>query len=389
MTVVACASAALGFAGLLAAAAYAALHCIALLVWRVPRVPQPGSDLPPVTILKPLCGAEPGLYEDLRSFCRQDYPTYQIVFGIRDATDPACAVARQLALEFPSLPIVVVVDSRLHGSNCKISNLINMLAHATHDLLVMADSDACVGANYLRIVTAPLCDARVGLVTCIYRGMPTPGIWSRLGAMYINEWYVPSILLAWLFGHEGYVSGQTICIRRETLRALGGLTMLADHLADDYRLGALVRSLGLRIQLSRYVVTVEHHEPTLDSITRHEVRWMRTLRALRPNSFRWLFVTFTLPLGVAGLVLTAHASTQPALTIAARSLFAVIAILRLLVHLAPRVPARRALFADIWLLPVRDLLLCWVWLRCFFTSTVTWRGNEFNVDRDGVMHRLS
>ncbi len=389
VTVIASLATALGFACLTAAAAYSALHCIALLVWRVPRAAQPGIDLPPVTILKPLCGAEPGLYEDLRSFCRQDYPHYQIVFGIRDEADPACAVARQLALEFPSLPIAVVVDSKLHGSNCKISNLINMLAHATHDLLVMADSDACVGSNYLRVVTSPLCDARVGLVTCIYRGMPTPGIWSRLGAMYINEWYVPSILLAWLFGHQGYVSGQTICIRRETLNALGGLPMLADHLADDYRLGALVRGLGLKIQLSRYVVGVEHHEPTLDSITRHEVRWMSTLRVLKPNSFRWLFLTFTMPLGVFGLVLIAAIAAPPALTLAARTLFAVIAILRIMVHLGPRVPARASLFADLWLLPVRDLLLCWVWLRAFFTSTVTWRGNVFNVDRDGVMHRLS
>ncbi len=379
----------LGCACLLAGAAYAALNCIALLVWRVPRFTHPETELPPVTILKPLCGAEPGLYEDLRSFCRQDYPQYQIVFGIRDAADPACAVARQLALEFPALPIAVVVDSKLHGSNCKVSNLINMLAHATHDLLVMADSDACVGPNYLRAVTAPLRDAGVGLVTCIYRGTPTPGIWSRLGAMYINEWFVPSILLAWLFGHQGYVSGQTICIRRETLSALGGLPMLADQLADDYRLGALVRRLGLRIQLSHYVVAVEHHEPSLNSVTRHEVRWMRTLRVLKPNSFRWLFLTFTVPLGVLGLALIAAGSSPPALTLAARVLFAVIAILRVVMHLGPRIPARSPLFADLWLLPVRDALLFWVWLRCFFTSRVTWRGNDFNVDADGVMHRLS
>jgi ceramide glucosyltransferase len=389
MTVIGSPVAAFGMACLLAAAAYAALNCIALLVWRMPRRTHQGTVLPPVTILKPLCGAEPGLYEDLRSFCRQDYPHYQIVFGIRDEADPACAVARQLALEFPALPIDVVVDSRLHGSNCKISNLINMLAYARHDLLVMADSDACVGSNYLRIVTSPLGDARVGLVTCIYRGTPTPGIWSRLGAMYINEWYVPSILLAWLFGHEGYVSGQTICIRRETLSALGGLPMLADQLADDYRLGALVRGLGLKIQLSRYVVAVEHHEPSLNAITRHELRWMRTLRALKPNSFRWLFLTFTVPLGVLGLSLIAAVPAPPAVTLASRTLFAVIAILRVVVHLGPRVPERSSLFADLWLLPVRDVLLFWVWLRCFFTSTVTWRGNDFNVDRDGVMHRLS
>ena len=140
--------------------------------------------------------------------------------------------------------------------------------------------------DYLATVTAPLLDSGVGLVTCMYRGMPTPRIWSRLGAMYINEWYMPSVLLAWLFGHQGYVSGQTICVRRDTLQAIGGLRAVVDHLADDYRLGELVRRLGLRIVLSPYVVKGEHHEPKAGSLIRHELRWMRTLRVLRPRSFR-------------------------------------------------------------------------------------------------------
>ncbi len=200
------------------------------------------------------------------------------------------------------MPIELVINPQLHGSNCKISNLINMLPYARHDMLVMADSDAFVGPDYLASVTAPLLDRDIGLVTCIYRGMPTSGIWSRLGAMYINEWYIPSVLLAWLFGHQGYVSGQTACLRRETLQAIGGLRMLANHLADDYRLGELVRRLGLRIVLSPYVVDGEHHEPTYDSLTRHELRWMRTIRVLRPNSFRFLFVGFSLPLAASRLL---------------------------------------------------------------------------------------
>ena len=139
----------------------------------------------PVTVLKPLCGAEPGLYDHLRSFCQQDHPDYQIVFGVRDPTDPALAVVERLVAEYPSLPIDVVVNPQQHGSNCKISNLINMVARARHDVLAMADSDTFVGPDYLTIVTAPLLDHNVGLVTCIYRGVPTQGIWSRLGAMYI------------------------------------------------------------------------------------------------------------------------------------------------------------------------------------------------------------
>ena len=152
-------------------------------------------------------------------------------------------------------------------------------------MLVMADSDVFVGRDYLGVVTAPLRDRGVGLVTCLYRGVPTPGIWSRLGAMYINESYVPSVLLTWLFGYEVYVSGQTLCMRRSVLRAIGGLDVLVDQLAEDYRLGELVRGSNLKIVLSSYLLSGEHHEPDLSSMTRHELRWMRTIRVLRPRSF--------------------------------------------------------------------------------------------------------
>lgn len=344
------------------------------------------SMLLPVTVLKPLCGAEPGLYDHLRSFCQQDYRDYQIVFGVRDQADPACLVVERLAEEYPSLPIKIVINPQLHGTNCKVSNLINMLPHALHDVLVMADSDAFVGPDYLATVTAPLSDQNAGLVTCIYHGTPTHWIWSRLGAMYINDWYVPSVLLAWLFGHQGYVSGQTVCIRRDTLQAIGGLQMLANHLADDYRLGELVRGLGQWIVLSRYPIMAEHHEPSLSSVTRHDLRWMRTLRVLRPYSFRWLFLTFSLPLATAGIALASAGSSG---AVVARVLFTTTIISRLTLHFMQRLRRARPFFSDLWLVPVRDLLLCWVWCQSFFTSRVTWRGSEFDVDPGGVMRRMS
>ncbi len=173
----------IGYASLGVAMVYAVLNVAAVLVRRIPRHTRQHPDRPPATVLKPLCGAEPGLYEHLRSFCLQDYPRFEIVFGIRDHNDPARIVAQRLAADFPALSIKIVVDPRLHGGNYKISNLLNMLPHAQYDLLVMADSDACVGPDYLATVTAPLGDAKVGLVTCVYRGRPTSSIWSRLGAM--------------------------------------------------------------------------------------------------------------------------------------------------------------------------------------------------------------
>ena len=375
-----------GSAILILAAGYSVLTVVAVLAFRMRSSPNHPRSLPPVTMLKPLCGAEPGLYEHLRSFCEQDYPEFQIVFGVREAGDPACAVVKRLAAEFPSIPIELVIDPQLHGSNRKISNLINMLPYARHDVLAMADSDAFVAADYLAVVTAPLLNHDVGLVTCIYRGAPTQRVWSRLGAMYINEWYVPSVLLAWLFGHEGYVSGQTVCLRRDTLRAIGGLEPLADYLADDYRLGELVRALGLRIVLSPYVLMGEHHEPNFDSLVRHELRWMRTLRVLRPRSFRLIFFSFSLPLAVIGLLAAAADVPLPA---SLWALFGTTVGARLVLHFVYRMRDRPNPLSDLWLLPVRDVLICWVWCRSFFTSHVTWRGSEFAVGADGVMRPLS
>lgn len=377
-------AAALGLLALGSAVLYSLLNLAALAAWRLRRGPAAAAVLPPVTLLKPLCGAERGLYQNLRSFCDQDYPEFQVVFGVRDPLDPALAVARRLREEFPCRRIDIVVSPRQHGGNRKISNLVNMLEYAAHELLVMADSDAIVGRDYLRAVTAPLQDPRVGLVTCIYRDLPTRQVWSRLGAMYINEWYIPSVLLAWLFGHKGYASGQTLGIRRERLQGVGSLRAIADHLADDYKLGELVRAQGGCIVLSPYVPRTEHDERTFAELLRHEVRWMRTLKVLRPRCFRLLFLSFSLPVALAGALLLSAAAAPP---VPVRAGLLIVVLARLILHVAGRAARREEMLADLWLVPARDLLLLWVWARGFCTSRLTWRGTEFDVGADGIMRK--
>jgi ceramide glucosyltransferase len=336
---------------------------------------------------------EPGLYEHLRSFCIQDYPQYQVVFGVRDRNDAALAVVDRLLKEFPNLALDVVVDERQYGSNYKNSNVMNMMEVARYDILVIADSDAHVEPDYLGVVTAPLRASTVGLVTCIYRGVPTNTAWSRLGAMYINEWFIPSVLLAWLFGHESYASGQTLCFRRDTLQAIGGLQNIADYLADDYRLGELVRDAGLQVVLSRYEVQTQHHESTINSMIEHQLRWMRTLRLLRPASFRFIFLTFSQPLALAGILLLMLARGR-GVDAGALMLLAFTFVAQIMLYLVHRVhqPASIRQPASIWLdlllIPARDALLCWVWLRCFLTSRVTWRGSEFHLEAHGLMRRV-
>ena len=376
-----------GYASLAIAAGYSIVALTAVLTWRSyaarPR-PSPATQVP-VTILKPRCGDEPGLYEHLRSFCQQQYSQYQIVFGTLDAADPALAVVARLIEEFPQLPIEVVVNPQRHGNNNKSSNLINILAKASHPVLVISDSDISVSADYLAAVTAPLQDASIGLVTCLSHDSPTPGLWSRLGAMYVNEWYFPSVMLAWLFGHQDYASGQTLCLRGSTLEAIGGLNAFVDHLADDYQLGQLVRAQGLRILLSPYEVQAGHHEPDLAALTRHEVRWMRTLHIVRPLSFRMIFLTFSMMLALLGLVLT----TQTPWHAAAWTLFGVTAVARCGLHIVHRLHRVRPLLEDIFLVPVRDVLLCCLWCRSLFCRRVTWRGSRFDVDTAGVMRRIA
>jgi len=377
-----------GYASLVIAAGYSLVALIAALAWRsyVSRRRAAPSIQPAVTVLKPLCGAEPGLYERLRSFCQQDYAQFQVIFGALEPNDPALAVVARLIAEFPRLPIDVVANSQRHGHNNKSNNLINMLTVARHPLLLIADSDILVGPDYLATVTAPLQDERIGLVTCLSLDAPTPRLWSRLGAMYNNEWYFPSVMLAWLFGHQGYASGQTLCLRRTTLEAMGGLRAFADHLADDYRLGEKVRAQGLRILLSPYEIQAAHDEPDFASLNRHEVRWMRTLRVIKPLCLTMIFLTFSLLLAALALPLLAAAGGIHA---TGWILFGSTVVARLGLHLVYRPRSRRRWLADLFLVPVRDLLIFGVWFQSFFSRRVTWRGSEFDVDATGVMRRIA
>lgn len=365
------------------AAAYSVVTLLAVLVWHLrPRRPPNAAMLPPVTLLKPLCGAEPGLYGNLRSFCLQDYPRFQIVCGAQDPADPAIGIVHTLQREFPTLDIELIVDDAQYGSNRKVNNLINMMRGARHDILVIADSDARVRSDYLRNIAPRLLNPRIGLVTCIYRSVPAAGIWSRLGSMYINDWYMPSVLLAWLFGHRGYASGQTMAFRRDTLEAIGGFSTIANHLADDHELGQQVRRLGLRILLSPYLPETVQQEPTEGALLAHETRWMRTVRALAPAGFAFLFVSFTLAVQFVALLLL---SVDPVLSARFGVLLLVTIGARLIISCLQRVGQPLVPLSDLWLLPIRDMLLCWVWLRALRTSHVSWRGGRFEVDARGVI----
>ena len=230
----------IGIAILALGASYAVLAFIAALVWHIRSATPSSRRQPAVTVLMPLCGARPDLYARLRAFCQQTHAEYQIVFGVRELTDPALPVVERLMAEYPSLPIDVVVNPQQHGSIRKVSDLLAILARARHDVLVITDSNACVGHEYLAAVSAPLLDRDVGLVTCLDRGMPTEGICSRLSAMSVNEWFAPSVVLAWLFGYRSYVSRHSLCLRRSALQGISGRQASQNHLAVEHQLRKMV-----------------------------------------------------------------------------------------------------------------------------------------------------
>jgi ceramide glucosyltransferase len=331
-------------------------------------------DLPPVTMLKPLCGAEPETYECLRSFCDQVYPEFQVVFGISDSNDPALAVVERLQREFPQRDLGIAIDRRQHGSSRKVSNLVNMMPLARHDFLVLSDSDVRVKRDYLRKVVAPLLDGGVGIVTCAYRGCPRPDFWSLLGSLFINEWFMPSVRVAAMIGSRSFAFGATIGIRRQVLASIGGFLSIADQLADDYRLGELTRRLGLRTVLSEVVVETCVTERSFGELVRHELRWLRTIRALQPLGYGLSFITFGMPVAVLGALLTGGAA--PAV-----GLLAMTALARIMLHLSVRQRGSSPL--QFLVLPLSDVLNLGLWAWSFVTRRVHWRDDSYRVTRDG------
>jgi ceramide glucosyltransferase len=368
----------LGFAIAFASLVYI-LFAIRCLIAFKSSGDRPATELPPATLFKPVCGMDPGLLENLRAFCTQDYPLYQIIFGAARPDDPAIAIIRQIMKEFPHLDISLVIDSKVIGPNLKVSNLANMYPLARHDVLVISDSDMRPGENYLCSIVTPLLDKSVGAVTCLYQGIPaTRSVASRLACLFINEWFLPSVLVARAVRGITFCLGATMVVRRNVLEGIGGFERLASYLADDYMLGKLVSDQGYKVVLSPYVVKNIIGAYSFKSLFMHELRWARTVRNVQPAGYALSFVTYTIPLSLVYCVITSIKVIGICMLIAS-------IIVRLVMHGV----ARRTLQNDgppvPWLLPLRDLMCFMVWAASFMGHNVSWRNNKFSLQSDGHM----
>ncbi len=259
--------------------------------------------MPPVSILKPLKGTDPDIYESFRSHCLQDYPEYEIIFGVSDPDDPAVASVQQLQREFPERSIRLVVCPNKLGANVKVSNLEQMLSAARYQHLLVNDSDIRVEPDYLRRIMAPLTDERVGMVTCLYRGVPAATLGSRLESLGISTDFCAGVLVArQLEGGLRFGLGSTLAFRRADLERIGGFKSIVDFLADDYELGRRIAGLGLQVVLSD--VVVETHLPAYDlrGFLSHQLRWARGVRDSRAGGYIGLVSTYGLMWGLFALI---------------------------------------------------------------------------------------
>ena len=336
----------------------------------------------PVTILKPLHLDEPGLPEALATFLKQSYGApVQVVFGIQDPSDPAIGVVKRLIRDNPDADIELVVDARQHGTNRKVSNLVNMMRVARHDVVVISDSDISVAPDWLSKVIGALSGDRIGAVSCLYAGKVNGNGWATLAAMGTSYEFLPNVIAALSFGLAKPCFGSTIAIRRGTLDAIGGFRAFADKLADDYEIGHAVRAMGLKVAIPAFAVAHGNAERDWTDLYRHEVRWNRTTHVIDPLGHTLSFITYAVPLAVLALLLSRFSLSSEG-----------VLVLTVVSRLCLKWSTERkfSLYAGpSWALPVRDVLSFVVFLLSFFAEDVHWRGSRFAVSSSGLLRSQS
>jgi ceramide glucosyltransferase len=357
---------------------YLLAACGVLSFLRESRRKANQASLPPVSILKPLKGVDPEIWESFCSHCEQQYPEFELIFGVSDATDPACEVVHRLQAKYPDCTIKLIVCGRVLGTNVKVSNLAQMLPEASYDILLVNDSDIRVAPDYLQQVVAPLADAHVGLVTCLYRGVAGPTLGSRLESLGISTDFVPGVLSAsFLENGLHFGLGSTLAFRRSDLSAIGGFEAFLDYLGDDYELGRRIAATGKQVELCTAMVVTFLPPYTLQQFWQHQLRWSRTIRDARRWGYLGLVLTFGVPWALAGLI-AAQGATW------AWALFALTLFARVLVGVgtALAVLQDRQVLRYIFLLPLRDLLAPFVWAAGLMGNRIHWRGGDFYL-KDG------
>jgi ceramide glucosyltransferase len=343
-------------------------------------VPAPAS-FPAVTLVKPLHGDEWDLERQLASFFEQDYPgPMQLLFGVHDPSDPALKTVDALRARYPHAHVTVVADSRLHGPNRKVSNLVNMLPAVEHDVLCFADSDVTVERDFLLHVIGELQQPDVGLVTCVYRGQCQPGFWSRVSAAATDYQFMPGVITGLAIGRARPCFGQTIAMTRDMLQRIGGLTRFASHLAEDNAIGEAIRETGAKVAIPPFVIRHACPETTFSRLVSHELRWSRTIRAIDRGGHLGSALTYPLAFALLAALMSGGAEWSwplVALALVARGV---------LKRKVDRATGER--LRGLWVLPISDIVSFAIFVASFLSGRVVWRGVDLSVDGKGQLYPL-
>jgi len=337
-----------------------------------------GEFTPGVSILKPLRGGDRQMYESFRSHCLQDYPQYEIIFGVNQASDEAVAEVERLQREFPEHEIRLVIcpeTNGARGANRKVSNLVEMMKSAKYGHIVINDSDIRVARDYLRQVMAPMADARIGMVTALYRAEAGRSIASRMEAVTVATDFAGGVLCAMeLEGGLHFGLGSTLAFPRAAAEAIGGLEKLVDYLADDHELGRMIWEAGYEVVLCDTVVETYLPEYSFGAMFEHQLRWARTIRDLRKGGYIGVLLTFGLPWALAAAICADGAGWSLwLLAVVAAARFASGCVL-----CGPILNDRKTL-QDLWLIPARDVVGVAIWFASFGGDTIVWRGERFHL----------
>lgn len=378
----------LGLLGLVTSTIFALLALAGLLKFLRARTGAVGSRFePPVSLLKPLDGAEPDLEAHIESFFAQDYPRFEILFCARSASDAGLAAARRVAARYPRIPARFLATGEETYINAKVSSLELMDAEAKHDIFIISDSDVRVAPSYIREVTGPFANEEVGAVTCLYRGVADRSLWSMLEAAGMSVEMTAGVLTANLLEGMKFALGPTMAVRRGCIEAMGGFGVLGPYCSDDFLLGAKVAEQGKTVVLSHHVIDHIILNLSFAASLRHQTRWMKSTRFSRPWGHLGTALTFSVPFGVlacAGALLL----DRPVLGLALLA-YSILNRMLLALVVGGLAVSERHLLRVVVLYPMRDLLGFCCWVASYFGSTILWRGRRYRLTRGGLMHPLS
>lgn len=332
---------------------------------------------PPISILKPLCGLEDNLKENLISFIKQDYPQYQIIFCVRDPQDPVIILVEELIASFPHFDLKLVCCDKIFGYNYKVSNLINGLPHCDYDFILIADSDIEVKSDYLKTIIQPLKEEKIAVVTCLYQSLGNDFI-SRLESLNISGNFIPRVLTARQLEGVKFAFGSTILIRKKILEEIDNFGKLVNNIADDYLLGNLPTKLGYQVKLVNYFVTHHTGKETFINYLKRQIRWLKCIRIQRFGGYLGIIFTQGIVISTLSFILTQF-----------NFYFFILLLINYIIRLyiaylvGIKYLKNPTSYRYLGLIFLVDFIGFYIWIIAFFGNKIKWRDHEFIVDKKG------